>query len=224
MTTDNLPQQFSDTLKNSDLTSLTKEGLELTLDAFLDPGVIKDIPIVGTIAAVINTTKNISNLLFLKKIMAFLRGISDVPQEKRDAMISKIDNSEKYRQKVGEFLLFQLNHSDDDLKAFYLSIAFKAVINEELSYEDFIRISNIINHISVIDFQDFIERDHFGEDDPILIGCGLLFLHNPEPAKFESGSLVINNDNLEVEATALGQKVKNIFKSIEHGKAENALF
>ncbi len=218
MTTDNLPQNFSETLKNSDLTSLTKEGLELTLDAFLDSGVMKDIPIVGTIAAAISTTKNISNLLFLKKIMAFLKGISDVPQEKRDAMISKIDNSEKYRQKVGEFLLFQLNHCDDDLKAFYLSIAFKAVINEELSYDDFIRISNIINRISVIDFDDFISRNgKYYIEDSLFIGCGLLYFYTEEPylkrgAEFDEPELSLKGGESMIELTPLGETIIEIFK------------
>lgn len=221
MTTGNLPQKFSETLKNSDLTSLMKEGLELTFDAFLDPGVLRDIPIVGTIAAVISTTKNISNLLFLKKIIAFLRGISEVPQEKRDAMISKIDNSEKYRQKVGEFLLFQLNHCDDDLKAFYLSIAFKAVINEELSYEDFIRISNIINRISVIDFEDFISRNgKYYIEDSLFIGCGLLWIYTEEPylergAEFDKPELSIKGGESMIELSSLGETIIKIFKDMK---------
>ena len=218
MTTDNLPQNLSETLKNSDLTSLTKEGLELTLDAFLDSGVIKDIPIVGTIAAAISTTKNISNLLFLKKIMAFLKGISDVPQEKRDAMISKIDGSERYRQKVGEFLLFQLNHCDDDLKAFYLSVAFKAVINEELSYEDFIRISNIINRISIIDFDDFISRNgKYYIEDSLFIGCGLLCIYTEESylerrTEFDKPELTLKGGESMIELTSLGETIIEIFK------------
>jgi len=214
MNSKSISQSFTDTLKNDDLTNLTKDGLELTIDSFIDDDIIKQIPFVKSIAAIVSTAKSINNYLFVKKIIAFLKGISDIPQKKRQAMISKIDGSQKYRQKVGEFLLFQINHCDDNLKAEYLSQAFRAVINEELSYDDFIRVSNVLNRLSIIDFEDFITREQYGEDDSLFIGCGLLFLHNPNKAETESHSLVLSVGDLDVLKTPLGNTIKEIFKGI----------
>ena len=212
MKSKSISQSLTDTLKNDDLTNLTKDGLELTIDSFINDEIIKQIPFVKSIAAIVSTAKSITNYLFVKKIIAFLKGISDIPQKKRQAMISKIDESKKYRQKVGEFLLFQINHCDDDLKAEYLSQAFRAVINEELSYGDFMRVSNVLNRLSIIDFEDFITREKFGEDDSLFIGCGLLFLHNPDEAKTESETLVLNVGGLDVLKTPLGSTIKEIYK------------
>lgn len=212
MKSKSISQSLTDTLKNDDLTNLTKDGLELTIDSFINDEIIKQIPFVKSIAAIVSTAKSITNYLFVKKIIAFLKGISDIPQKKRQAMISKIDESKKYRQKVGEFLLFQINHCDDDLKAEYLSQAFRAVINEELSYGDFMRVSNVLNRLSIIDFEDFITREKFGEDDSLFIGCGLLFLHNPDEAKTESETLVLNVGGLDVLKTPLGSTITEIYK------------
>lgn len=212
MKSKSISQSLTDTLKNDDLTNLTKDGLELTIDSFINDEIIKQIPFVKSIAAIVSTAKSITNYLFVKKIIAFLKGISDIPQKKRQAMISKIDESKKYRQKVGEFLLFQINHCDDDLKAEYLSQAFRAVINEELSYGDFMRVSNVLNRLSIIDFEDFITREKFGEDDSVLIGCGLLFLHNPNEERTKE--IVISLGNLNVYTTALGDRIKKLYKTI----------
>ena len=212
MNSKSISQSLTDTLKNDDLTNLTKEGLELTIDSFIDDDIIKQIPFVKSIAAIVSTAKSITNYLFVKKVFAFLKGVSDIPQEKRQAMISKIDESKKYRQKVGEFLLFQINHCDDNLKAEYISLAFRAVINEELSYDDFMRVSNVLNRLSIIDFEDFITREQFGEDDSLFIGCGLLFLHNPNEEKTEE--IVISLGGLNVYTTALGDRIKNLYKTI----------
>lgn len=212
MKSKSISQSLTDTLKNDDLTNLTKDGLELTIDSFINDEIIKQIPFVKSIAAIVSTAKSITNYLFVKKIITFLKGISDIPQKKRQAMISKIDESKKYRQKVGDYLLFQINHCDDDLKAEYLSQAFRAVINEELSYGDFMRVSNVLNRLSIIDFEDFITREKFGEDDSLFIGCGLLFLHNPDEAKTESETLALNVGGLDVLKTPLGSTIKEIYK------------
>ena len=211
-----IPQSFTEALNNNDLTDLTKEGLEITFDAIINNDILKSIPVIGIIVATIRTSKNIINLFFLKKLVSFLKGVSDIQPEKREAMIKKIDKSNKYRQKIGDFLLFQINHCDDDLKAFYLSIAFRAVINEELSYEDFMRISNIINRLPTIDFEDFIKRNEFHEEDTLLIGCGLLSIHNPANVIEDSEYINIDIGNgLDVRTTVIGETIKHIYESID---------
>ena len=211
-----ISQSFTEALNNNDLTDLAKEGLEISFDACFNNEILKAIPIVRIIAATIKTYKNIKDVFFLRKLVSFLKGVSDIPPKKREAMIKKIDESNKYRQKIGEFLLFQINHCDDDLKAFYLSIAFRAVINEELSYEDFMRISNIINCLPTIDFEDFIKRNEFHEEDTFLIGCGLLSIHNPARVIEDSESINIDMGNgLDVRTTIIGETIKHIYESID---------
>lgn len=211
-----ISQSFTEALNNNDLTDLAKEGLEISFDVCINNEILKAVPIVGIIAAIVKTSKNIMDVFFLRKLVSFLKGVSDIQPEKREAMIKKIDKSNKYRQKIGDFLLFQINHCDDDLKAFYLSIAFRAVINEELSYEDFMRISNIINRLPTIDFEDFIKRNEFHEEDTLLIGCGLLSIHNPANVIEDSEYINIDIGNgLDVRTTVIGDTIKHIYKSID---------
>ena len=55
---------FNDTLLNSKLADVTEDVLETLLDRNINDGLIKDIPIIGTLAGIVQTTQNISNYLF----------------------------------------------------------------------------------------------------------------------------------------------------------------
>ena len=92
-----LPNSLSETLIKSDLSSMTTEGLEIGIDQCLSDGIVRDIPIINSLVSIVKTTQSISNYLFLKKIVAFLNGIKDIPKEKREQEIQKIEESKKYK-------------------------------------------------------------------------------------------------------------------------------
>ena len=75
-----LPATMSETLVQSDLSSVVMDGVEIGIDQCLSDGILKDIPIINSIASIVKTTQSISNYLYLKKIVSFLNGIKDIPK------------------------------------------------------------------------------------------------------------------------------------------------
>lgn len=216
-----LTKSLLETLKSSSLMALSKDALEVSIDQLLSDGILKDIPIVGTISNVFGVTNSINNYLFTKKLLRFLYEIKDIPIEQRGKMISKIDNNIKYRNRIGEYLLFLINHCEDDIKASLLSWGFRSFLQDKISFENFQRIANIINHLSLVDFKDFINSDEFGEDRSIYIGCGLLFVYSDTPSiergtEYEEPEFFVNGGETNVCITDIGRLVKEIYKDYKY--------
>ena len=216
-----LPKSLSKTLTDSDLSSMVVNGVEIGVDRLLADGIIRDIPIISTLVSIVKTTQSISNYLSLKKMISFLNVLADIPIEKRQRMIEKIDTSKKYRNKVGEQLLFILDHCEDNIKAEYISFWFKAYINEEIDYKEFLQGASVINRITVEDFQSFIDNDsELYHEDSLYIGVGLLFMSMEDVVVKnevlgdwdDEPTFTTEGGKLKVYYTNIGEKIRRIFK------------
>jgi hypothetical protein len=152
-----LSNSFEETLKDSDLLNVTIELAETFSDTLLEDGILKDIPIIGSIVGLTKAVISINDRLLIKKLIYFISEFNDIDQEKRNKLISGIDNSEKEQIKLGEKLLYIIDKSDDHITARYIAILFRAFLNEELSYSEFLRCSAIIQKMLIQDLEKFIE-------------------------------------------------------------------
>ena len=147
------------TLKESDLVGLTQEITELGIDSMLDDGVLKDIPIIGAIVGTGKLAITIKDRLFLKKLVRFLLELKRTGIEERNDLISKIEASNKYKIKVGEQLMYYIDRCDDHLDAAYIAQLFCAFIKEKVSYDEFLKGSQIIQNIFNGDLEYFLNAD-----------------------------------------------------------------
>ena len=215
------PATMSETLVHSDLSSVVMDGVEIGIDQCLSDGILRDIPIINSIASIVKATQSINNYLYLKKIVSFLTGIKDVPKEKREQEIRKIEESKTYRNKVGEQLLFILDHCEDNIKAEYISYWFGAFLKEEISYTDFLKGASAINNMATEDFESFIDDSiDLYLDNSVYIGAGLLFMTMDDVSVKnevigdwdDEPKLMVTGGQLEVNYTDLGNKIKKVFK------------
>jgi hypothetical protein len=156
---ESLSNSLETTLKDSDLQNITADLAETFTDELLSDGLLKDIPIIGTIVGLAKASLNLKDRLFVKKLISFMAGINKINPEKRLELISKIDNSEKFKVKVGEKLLYILDKCDDHISAKYVAVLFASFLNKEISYEEYLRGAGIIQNIFIIDLEKFIETD-----------------------------------------------------------------
>lgn len=211
------------TLQESDLTEIGVDAGEIVIDSIIDDGLLRDIPIISTIVGLVRTTSDIGNMLFLKKIVYFLRGIKDVSPRKRYEMIAEIDNSPNYKIKVGEKLLYILNRCDDHDKASLIAQLFKAFLNKDIEYDDFLKGSYILNSIFINDFDTFLKLDEqnlYAEEIMPFVSYGLcnIFFDIPELVHHEQANRhdPPAYDSIEgaepiCEITDIGMKLKIVF-------------
>lgn len=176
---DDLSMDVIEGLCSPHLKDVTIDMAEMTLDVILKNEALRSIPVVKTLLSIIETTQNVSNYLFLKKIVAFLSNIKKVSAKKRKDMINKIDNSGEYKTKVGETLLNLLDKSDSTEKAAYLGTWFTAFLKGKISYGMFLNGAHVIERVYLLDLEYFIKSDEdwlMVEDAYEEIAAGLFYI------------------------------------------------
>lgn len=154
-----LSNSFNETLADSDLQNVTSDLAETFTDTLLNDGLLKDIPILGTIIGLTKVSINLNERLLIKKLIYFLSELKDIEPEKRQKLINKIDSSEKHKINVGEKLLYIIDKCDDHIIAKYTAKLFSSLLNEEISYAEFLRGSTIIQKLFLLDLEHFIKID-----------------------------------------------------------------
>jgi hypothetical protein len=141
-------------IKNSDLKEFTKVYAELTIDAFIDEGVLKDIPVLGTVIGVMKFGNSIHRHLTAKKIYKFLYQLNSIPQEKRIAKINEINESRKYQSSVGEMIFEKLDKIESDGKPEIIGKLFAAYIEEKIDFQIYLRLAFIVKSLFYYDLLD----------------------------------------------------------------------
>lgn len=178
---DNIQNSFNATLINSNLEDLGIDISELAIDSVLQDGLLKDIPIVGTIINLSKFGANIHDRLFLKKVLSFLNGLKDISFEERKKLIENIDGSKKYRMKIGEKLLYIIDTCEDYEISELVGILFKAFAEEKITDDEFFKTASVLKKLNIADFKWFIKerKNHYFDLNDVgdLISSGLFELY-----------------------------------------------
>jgi hypothetical protein len=151
-----IQKSFDESLLNSVLPDTAIDIADSSIDTLLSNELLKQVPIVKTFIGFVQAGINIHDKLFLKKILSFLSNIEEINPKKRRKMISSIDNSEKYRLKVGEKLLYVIDSCDDSEGAERIAKLFQAVLSKEITYEMYLEAAGIVARISNRELQLFL--------------------------------------------------------------------
>lgn len=150
-----LAESMELTMDKSNLSVVGDIG-EVIIDAAMDDGIFKDIPVIGAIVGAGKCIKNVSDVLFTKKIIAFLFELRDTDVHEREKAIAKWESDAKYRIRVGEVLLNMINRCDDTQKAKWLSQLFLELVLKRNETELFMRAEKVLSSLSVTDIINFL--------------------------------------------------------------------
>lgn len=151
-----LSTSLEETLKDSDLQNVTADLAEAFTDTLLNDGLLRDIPIIGTIIGLTKASISLNERLLIKKLIYFIAELKDIDVEKRRKLISTIENSETQKIRVGEKLLYIIDKCEDHLTAKYVAVLFSSFLKEEISYTEFLRCSVIVQKLIIQDLELFI--------------------------------------------------------------------
>jgi hypothetical protein len=141
---DNLSLPLFESIADSPLSDLGVDLAEVALDSVFDDGLFKDIPIIGGVVSLIKVGSGIRDRLYLKKILVFLNAMSDISSEDQKHF-SSFFTTQKERERFGESILLLLDKMTDMNKPQLLGLLWAACSKKELSYEDTMRISFMID-------------------------------------------------------------------------------
>ena len=174
---------------------------EVLLDTALEDGVLKDIPVLGALVGVGKCIKNVYDIRFAKKLIAFLYPIKDVPLGQRAEALNRWEIDQNYRGEVGDTLLGMIERCDDTVKAVWLSKFFYQMVLISNNPRLFMRAEKILSSLSVMDVQAFLNMSekhfyHIKEDEcEPLIGSGLY--QNPKEELSSDGVMDLGDKYCE---------------------------
>jgi hypothetical protein len=198
----------------SNLTDLSSDIGEVALDAFLKDGLLKEIPLVGTILKVAQLGMNIRDVIYLKKILRFIFNFEDTSETERIELIRKFDLDAKASLKFGEYLTTLLENIDSFEKADYVAKAFKAYLLGNIVYTELLRINHGISQLLLVNVKEltaFYEipkyvidesaLQNLGNSGFILISSSYGGMLGPTPSLLGEKFLIhILNRNIELRA------------------------
>ena len=108
-----LENSLLDTIKGEGGKDLALEAAEYALDSVLEDGVLKEIPVVGTVAKLYSTAIGVQGYIFAKKIRKFISQLSTISLEDRINFVARLEGDPKHREKTIDTLLSFLDKLDD---------------------------------------------------------------------------------------------------------------
>lgn len=76
-----------ESIKIDGLGELAKEYAELGIDLVTEDGVLRDIPIIGSIVQVTKVVGSVRDRLYLKRLLCFLHKVGETTQQQRESFI-----------------------------------------------------------------------------------------------------------------------------------------
>ena len=159
---DKLTEDFEKSLFNNSK-EIIGEYIEVGIDSFINDGILKDIPIVNTIVAVLKVGKNIHDRNLLKQTLTFINEFNknNITEEQLKNYKERIEKDrKKCEDELGRVLLL-LNNFIDKEKSIMLSKLFKAYVSQLLNWNDFCEYSEIINRLFIQDIS-FLQEIYLG--------------------------------------------------------------
>lgn len=149
---ENIEKGFIEGISELKVLSIAKDITELSIDALLEDGTLKDIPVVGWVFSLAKMGFSVSDRIYCKKILCFLDGLEDVNQADRHTFIRELEDEDEQR-KSGERLLMMLNKYDDFKKATYLGKLYSMKLKKKITKQDFDRLAFILGDLFLDDLQ-----------------------------------------------------------------------
>ncbi len=147
-----------ETMRSSDLQKIGQDALELAIDQLLEPGILRQIPIVSTIARISSTSRAVRDVILAKKLLRFLVCLDKVTEKIRDKFVAKMLLDPKHARTVGENIMLIIDKLNDMRKPDMVAAVFCAYLSDAISLEDFLAMANAIeraNYQALAEMLDF---------------------------------------------------------------------
>ena len=215
---------FSDSL-TEEVSGIAGEYVELGLDALVEDGLFKDIPIVSTAVAVYRIGKSIRERHHIAKLISFLnefnKGIAD--EEKRAKYRQKFISNETFRNQELEYILLLTDRYISFDKPQMLAKLYLSYLDDEIIWQEFTMYAEVVDRFLMLDCNTLtgdaekiiVPRNIGGESVLSLVALGLM-TEITETSAFVRG----NNGNigLSMEGLKKATSRNRTYKRTEFGE------
>lgn len=221
----NLSIAFADSLKEESI-SCIGEYAEIGLDAVMEDGILKNIPIVSTVIAVYKIGSSIKERYNMKKLLVFLNELNNgiLDEQKRKEYQQKFQSSEKFRNQEIEYLLVLIDRYISYDKPRMLANLYLAYLEGIINWKTLTAYAEIIDRFLPGDFQELQKGSqydvHYHKASGALlrlVSMGLMVEHS-KGVSFDNTCGSLNLPDLQqkdYESTVFGSKLIEILSNME---------
>ncbi|PSV98312.1 hypothetical protein [Photobacterium iliopiscarium] len=152
----NLSRAVSNSI-GAELTSVSFEIAEVSIDSVLDEGLLQDIPIIGSVVGLAKTGVAIRDRMYVQKLLKFLSEFKKISSERRDEFISSELNTDKKKDKFGETMINLIDRAENDEKLVLYAKVFEYHFMERVTYDYCIRLCQMIERAFYADLLFLLE-------------------------------------------------------------------
>lgn len=154
-----LAKSFGDSL-TEEVSGLVGEYAELGLDALVEDGLFKDVPVISTITAVYRIGKSIRERHHIAKLISFLNEINKgiANEEKREQYREKFTSNEKFRNQELEYILILTDRYIGFDKPQMLAKLYLAYLDGKIIWEEFIMYAEVIDRFLLLDCRTLVSE------------------------------------------------------------------
>ncbi len=219
---DKISDQLESAIANHSLQDSTSALIEVALDSVMEDGMLRDIPILGSLIGFGRAAVSIRDRMFINKLGYFLKEIESVPSEQRRAMIEEINASEKAAVKVGEKILYIVDRCQDHESSRAAGRIFRAFLEKEIDYNEFVSMTFAVDRLLFSDLVRFIveEREWIPAwEASVYFGTCLIAFNELETSvedqwdRDSDKPYVVTNNDLTVSVTEAGRKLRKILSA-----------
>lgn len=144
-----LSESFEKEIFNKSI-DLSIDYSEIALDLISTSEVVKEIPWVKTLAAFYNITSSINERYNVKKFLVFLQEFHShqIDSKKLDDFKNKLNSNNEYKNEILEITLVLIEKFIDIEKSKILANLLKAHIEEDLTWEDYRKLTFVLNQLN----------------------------------------------------------------------------
>jgi hypothetical protein len=154
---------------------IAQDLLELGLEEFSRNDAVTKLPVVGSFVAFGKTALAVRDWLFVKNILAFLKGLDEVSPKERQEWVIKL-KGDKFQKKVGEEILSIIDKLKDIKKNEIAGRIFAAYIQGVISYPKVIDLTEKLDRLFTSDLQNLkTGLPNQTEDKERFLSIGLYF-------------------------------------------------
>jgi hypothetical protein len=132
------------------------ENVEAVIDAATQDEVIKNIPVVGTVAKLLKAAENLRDKIFAAKLARFFQHLNETTPEAREKIRQKAAANPDEAREVGEAVLLVVEKITALDKAQILAYVFIAFTQGHIGLTDFLRLCDAIDQAFVYDLKELL--------------------------------------------------------------------
>ncbi len=229
MKKDKISDLLESAIGNHSLQDSTSALIEVALDSAMEDGILRDIPILGSLIGFGRAAVSIRDRIFINKLGYFLKEIESIPSDQRRALIDEINASEEATVKVGEKILYIVDRCQDHQSSRAAGKIFRAFLEKEINYSDFVSLASAVDRLLYSDLIRFVMEEQHSkpawEANAYFGTCLIAFdeLQISVQDQWDRDSrepYIVTGNDLTISATVLGQKLRKILSGISAHSTE----